>query len=185
MVNSKNISVGVFCGSMNGFDETYLSCAKKLGCLISENTWNLIYGGGNLGLMGAVALGFDKNKADLISIIPESLNNKNILYPNPTKKILVKSLFARKERMINESDFIVVLPGGVGTLDEMLDIIALNNLKITNKKIIVLNINNFWKPLKTLLSNIQKNQFIDDFKRCHINFIDSIDKTINFIKNNL
>ena len=87
--------------------------------------------------------------------------------------------------MINESDFIVVLPGGVGTLDEMLDIIALNNLKITNKKIIVLNINNFWKPLKILLSNIQKNQFIDDFKRCHINFIDSIDKTINFIKNNL
>ena len=67
----------------------------------------------------------------------------------------------------------------------MLDIIALNNLKITNKKIIVLNINNFWKPLKTLLSNIQKNQFIDDFKRCHINFIDSLDKTINFIKNNL
>ena len=57
----------------------------------------------------SVALGFDKNKADLISIIPESLNNKNILYPNPTK-ILVKSLFARK--MINESDFIVVLPGG-------------------------------------------------------------------------
>ena len=87
--------------------------------------------------------------------------------------------------MINESDFIVVLPGGVGTLDEMLDIIALNNLKITNKKIIVLNINNYWKPLKILLSNIQKNQFIDGFKRCHINFIDSLDKTINFIKNNL
>ena len=152
--------------------------------MIAENNWNLIYGGGKFGLMGAVALGFDTNKADLISIIPESLNNKDILYPNPTKKILVNSLFARK-KMINESDFIVVLPGGVGTLDEMLDIIALNNLEITNKKIIVLNINNFWKPFKTLLLHVQKNQFIDDFKRCHINFIDSLDKTINFIKNNL
>ena len=58
--------------------------------------------------------------------------------------------------MINESDFIVVLPGGVGTLDEMLDIIALNNLKITNKKIIVLNINNFWKPLKTFYQIYKK-----------------------------
>lgn len=185
MVSSKNINVGVFCGSMEGSVENYFSYAKKLGSLIADNNWNLVYGGGKLGLMGAIALGFDSNKADLISIIPESLNNKNILHPNPTKKILVKSLFARKEKMINESDFIVVLPGGVGTLDEMLDIIALNNLEITKKKIVVLNINNFWKPFKTLLSHVQKNQFIDDFKRCHLNFVDSVDKTINFIKNNL
>ena len=159
--------------------------AKKLGCLIAENNWNLVFGGGRFGLMGAIALGFDSNKAELISVIPESLNNKNILYPRPTKRILVKSLFARKEKMINESDFIVVLPGGVGTLDEMLDLIALNNLEITNKKIIVLNINNYWKPFKTLLSHVQENHFIDNFKRCHLNFINSIDKTINFIKNNL
>ena len=87
--------------------------------------------------------------------------------------------------MINLADFIIVLPGGIGTLDEILDVLALNNLSIKNKKIIILNINQYWDPLKDLIYYLNKNKFIYDIKKCHLNFINTVDKTVKFIKNNL
>ena len=87
--------------------------------------------------------------------------------------------------MINLADFIIVLPGGIGTLDEMLDILALNNLGIQNKKVVVLNLNNYWEPFQKLLLHIQKNNFLNDNEKCNLYFFDTVNKTIKFIKNNL
>ena len=182
---SKKINICVFCGSMSGNDSIYRSQAKKLGRTISKNKWNLIFGGGNQGLMGAIAEGFDSSKANITSVIPKKLNSEKIIFSSPTKRILVKDLFSRKEKMINLADFIIVLPGGIGTLDEILDVLALNNLSIKNKKIIILNINQYWDPLKDLIYYLHKNKFIYDIKKCHLNFIDTVDKTVKFIKKNL
>ena len=179
------ISVCVFCGSACGKDSSYAREMYKLGKHISNNNWNLIYGGGNLGLMGEIARGFDKSKSKLVSIVPRSLDKKNILYSKPSKKILVKDLFERKRQMINLSDYIIVSPGGIGTLDEMLDILALNNLGIQNKKVLVLNLNNYWEPFQKLLLHIQKNNFLNDNEKCNLYFFDTVNKTIKFIKNNL
>ena len=95
------------------------------------------------------------------------------------------SLFSRKEKMINLSDFIVVLPGGIGTLDEILDVLALNHLSMKNKKLVFLNINQYWNPLRDLIHYLIKNQFVYNVKKSHLNFVDSAHKTIKFIKNNL
>ena len=95
---SKKINICVFCGSMSGNDGIYRSQAKKLGSIISKNKWNLIFGGGNQGLMGAIAEGFDSAKANIISVVPKKLNNEKIIFSSPTKKILVKNLFSRKEK---------------------------------------------------------------------------------------
>ena len=179
------ISVCVFCGSACGKDSAYAREMYKLGKHISNNNWNLIYGGGNLGLMGEIARGFDKSKSKLVSIVPRSLDKENILYSKPSKKILVKDLFERKRQMINLSDYIIVSPGGIGTLDEMLDILALNNLGIQNKKVVVLNLNNYWEPFQKLLLHIQKNNFLNDNEKCNLYFFDTVNKTIKFIKNNL
>ena len=124
MINNKNINVCVFCGSRNGNNPIYLKKAKKLGFYISKNKWNLVYGGGSQGIMGSLVSGFDCSRAEIISVVPKALNIKKILYEKPTKKILVKNLLVRKEKMINLSNIIIVLPGGFGTLDELLDIMA-------------------------------------------------------------
>tara|TARA_B100001989_G_scaffold113013_1_gene79252 strand:- start:1613 stop:2167 length:555 start_codon:yes stop_codon:yes gene_type:complete len=184
-MNSKKINICVFCGSMKGNNSIYCSEAKKLGSIISKNKWNLIFGGGKNGLMGSVAEGFDSSKADIISVIPKNLNDKEVLFPSPNKKILVKNLFFRKEKMIALADFIIVLPGGIGTLDELLDVLSLNNLSKKAKKLIVLNINQYWDPLRDLIYYLNNNQFIYDIKKSHFNFIDTVDKTVKFIKNNL
>ena len=89
-MNSKKINICVFCGSMKGNNSIYCSEAEKLGRIISKNKWNLIFGGGKNGIMGSVAKGFDSSKADIISIIPKNLNDKEILFPSPNEKILVK-----------------------------------------------------------------------------------------------
>ncbi len=185
MINNKNINVCVFCGSSKGNNPNYLKKAKKLGFCISNNKWNLVYGGGSQGLMGSLASGFDCSKAEIISVVPRALNIKNILHKNPTKKILVKNLLVRKEKMISLSNIIIVLPGGFGTLDELLDIMALNYLGINNKKIIILNLNSYWDPLKKLIANMKKNGFIDDVKKSHLYSFNTVDKTIKFIENNL
>lgn len=184
-MTSKKINICVFCGSMEGDSSAYYSSAKKLGNIISNNKWNLIFGGGSQGLMGALVEGFDTSKANIISVIPKSLNSKKIIFSSPTKKILVKNLFVRKEKMISLADFIIVLPGGIGTLDELLDALALNLLSIKNKKIIILNINQFWNPLKDLIFYLHKKEFIFDIKKSNLNFVVSVDNAIKFIKNNL
>ena len=185
MPHSKNINVCVFCGSKNGDKSNYSKNARRLGYYISKNNWNLVFGGGNQGLMGSLANGFDSSKAEIISVVPIALNKKKILYESSTKKILVKSLLIRKEKMINLSDIIIVLPGGFGTLDELLDIMALNYLGIKKRKIIILNLNKYWDPLKKLIENMQKSQFVNDEEKCHFYFFNTVDKTIKFIKNNL
>ena len=184
-MNSKKVNICVFCGSMNGDNNIYCSEAKRLGSLISKNKWNLIFGGGKSGIMGSLAEGFDSSKAKIISVVPKKLNNKEILFSNPSKKILVKNLFLRKEKMINLADFIIVLPGGIGTLDEILDVLALNNLSIANKKLIIVNLNQYWDPLKDLIYYLKKSKFVYDIKKSHFKFVDTVDKTVKFIKNNL
>ena len=184
-MTSKKINVCVFCVSMKGNSSIFYSHAKKLGNIISKNNWNLIFGGGSQGLMGALAEGFDSSKASIISVIPKKLNSEKIIFSSPTKKILVNNLFDRKEKMINLADFIIVLPGGIGTLDETLDVLALNNLSIKNKKIIILNINKFWDPLKDLILYLHQKEFIYNIKKSNLNFVVSVDNAVKFIKNNL
>ena len=185
MIEKKNINVCVFCGSKHGKSYEYFEKSKQLGHYISKNKWNLVFGGGNQGLMGAIASGFDCTRAKMFSIVPTALNKKKILVKNPNKKILVSNLFLRKKKMISLSDVFIVLPGGIGTLDELFEVMALNYLKINNKKIVILNFNNYWDPLKRLIENMKKNEFIDKKNEAHIYFFNTLDKAIKFIQNNL
>ena len=184
-MNSKKINVCVFCGSTLGKNRIYKDEIKKLGLSISQNSWNLIYGGGNLGLMGILANEFDRKKAEIISVIPKTLDKKEILFLKPSRRVIVKDLYERKKKMINVADFFIVFPVGIGTLDELLDIISLNYLSIKNKKVIILNLNNYWDPLKDLFSHMNTSGFINNIKSCNMYFITTVDKTIEFIKNNL
>ena len=154
-MQKKTYTVCVFCGSKSGNNIKYLKLANTLGKKLAERNFNVIYGGGNSGLMGELAEGVLEKNGSLISVIPKFLKNKmNII--KSKKEIVTKDLFDRKSIMIKKSDFFIALPGGFGTLDEVFELISLNQLALIHKKIIILDINNFWHSLKNLIKSVSK-----------------------------
>ena len=182
-MQKKTYTVCVFCGSKSGNNIKYLKLANTLGKKLAERNFNVIYGGGNSGLMGALAEGVLAKNGSLTSVIPKFFKNKmNII--KSKKEIVTKDLFDRKSMMIKKSDFFIVLPGGFGTLDEVFELISLNQLALIDKKIIILDINNFWHSLKNLIKDLKKSGFLYTNKNSNIIFKSSISKTIGFIEDN-
>ena len=183
MIKSKSYKICVFCGSKNGNDENYLKIAFKVGKKLSEKEYTVIYGGGKIGLMGALAEGVTSNKGDLFSIIPKYFKDKNVVLKNSNKILFTKDFYERKKMMIKHADIFLVLPGGFGTLDELFEVISLNQLNIIKKKVVLLNTNNFWNSLKALIKDLKKNGFL--YTKENIIFKSSVAKTIEFIENSL
>ena len=183
MIKPKSYKICVFCGSKNGNDENYLKIAFKVGKKLSEKKYTIIYGGGKIGLMGALAEGVTSNKGDLFSIIPKYFKDKNVVLKNSNKILFTKDFYERKKLMINSADIFLVLPGGFGTLDELFEVISLNQLNIIKKKVVLLNTNNFWNSLKDLIKDLKNNGFL--YTKENIIFKSSVSKTIEFIENSL
>ena len=183
-MKKKTYTVCVFCGSKSGNNIKYLKLANTLGKKLAERNFNVIYGGGNSGLMGALAEGVLEKNGSLISVIPKFLKNKMDIIKSK-KEVVSKDLFDRKSIMIKKSDFFIALPGGFGTLDEVFELISLNQLALIDKKIIILDINNFWHSLKNLIKDLKKNGFLYTKKNSNIIFKNSISKTIGFIEDNI
>jgi len=175
-------TVCVFCGSKSGNNIKYLKLANTLGKKLAERNLNVIYGGGNSGLMGALAEGVLAKNGSLISVIPKFFKNK-IDMTKSKKEIVTEDLFDRKKIMIKNSDIFIALPGGFGTLDEVFELIALSQLSLINKKIIILDINNFWYSLKNLIKDLKKNGFLYTNKYKNIIFKNSVSEVIEFIEN--
>lgn len=182
-MKKKTYTVCVFCGSKSGNNIKYLELANTLGKKLAESNFNVIYGGGNSGLMGALAEGVLAKNGSLISVIPKFFKNKMDIIKSK-KEIVTKDLFDRKSIMIKKSDFFIALPGGFGTLDEVFELISLNQLALIDKKIIILDINNFWHSLKNLIKDLKKSDFLYTNKNSNIIFKNSISKTIGFIEDN-
>ena len=181
-MQKKTYTVCVFCGSKSGNNIKYLKLANTLGKKLAERNFNVIYGGGNSGLMGALAEGVLAKNGFLISVIPKFFKNKMDIIKFK-KEIVTEDLYDRKKIMIKNSDIFIALPGGFGTLDEIFELIALNQLSLINKKIIILDINNFWYSLKNLIKDLKKNGFLYTNKNKNIIFKNSISKVIEFIEN--
>ena len=181
MSKTKSLKVCVFCGSKNGNHEKYLKVAFKLGKELSKKKYIVIYGGGKLGLMGALAEGVTANNGYLYSIIPKYFQDKDIILKNSNKIIFTKDFYERKKMMIKYADIFLILPGGYGTLDELFEVISLNQLNIIKKKVVLLNINNFWNSLKVFIKDMKNNGFL--YTKENIIFKSSVAKTIEFIEN--
>jgi uncharacterized protein (TIGR00730 family) len=156
-------SVCVYCGSSPGNDAAYLEAGKALGRAIGEAGLRLVYGGGTKGIMGAVAEGTMEAGGKVIGIIPRFLMNKEA-----TEKalgaldelVVTEDMHERKHRMFEEADAFVTLPGGIGTLEEVIEIMTWAQLGQHTKPIVLANINGFWDPLSTLLDHMGDAGFI-------------------------
>ncbi|ALV29471.1 TIGR00730 family Rossman fold protein [Pannonibacter phragmitetus] len=158
MTNLKSICV--YCGSSFGHDATYLDAARSLGRLIGEAGLSLIYGGGSVGLMGAVAKSALDHGAQVTGIIPEFLEQREVMLHEVSDLIVTRDMHERKKLMFQKSDAFVALPGGIGTLEEVVEMMTWAQLGQHRKPVLLANINSFWSPLLELLDHMRNEAFI-------------------------
>ncbi|MQP64805.1 TIGR00730 family Rossman fold protein [Niveispirillum sp. SYP-B3756] len=153
-------SVCVYCGSSNYVDEAYKQAAKQTGHLLAAAGLDLVYGGGNVGLMGITADAALAAGGRVIGIIPDHIQKFEVDHTGLTELHVVDSMHTRKRMMVERSDAFIVLPGGIGTLDEMFEIITWRQLQLHAKPVIIVNINGFWDPLLALMDHMQATGFM-------------------------
>jgi uncharacterized protein (TIGR00730 family) len=159
-VPSTSHSVCVFCGAKPGRDARHLNDAQAIGAAIAKAGWRLVYGGGSNGLMGAVADGALAQGGSVMGIITEHLVNLEMAHRTITELHIVSDMAVRKTRLIQESDVILVLPGGMGTLDELFEVVTLNQLAVTDKRIVIYNPDGFYDSLLQFVSHQIKEGFV-------------------------
>ena len=147
-------SIAVFCGASDDVSEIHLEVGKKLGEEFAEHDIRLVYGGGDCGVMGAIANATMANGGKVTGVFPHSLKNIENEHESLTEIIMVDTMHQRKEIMYQRSKAFVILPGGFGTMDEMFEIITWKQLKLHNKPIILFNHNGYWSHLVSLMDNI-------------------------------
>jgi uncharacterized protein (TIGR00730 family) len=153
-------NICVYCGSGDGRDPAYAESAVTLGTAMANAGIGLVYGGGSLGLMGKVARAVLDNGGRVTGIIPAFLSNKERMLRDVTELIVVEDMHQRKRLMFEKSDAFVALPGGVGTLEELVEQLTWSQLGQHEKPIILANINRFWNPLLALLEHMRAERFI-------------------------
>jgi len=152
--------VAVFTGSSPGADPAYLRAATAVASALAGDGKGLVYGGGNVGLMGAVASAGRDAGGEVIGVIPHALVDKEIAHDDLTRLEVVADMHERKQRMAELSDAFVILPGGVGTLEEFFEAWTWQQLGIHRKPIAVYDVNGFWNPLMTMIDRLVTEGFV-------------------------
>lgn len=168
-------NICVFCGSSDKVSEDYLSCAAEVGQLCASAGITIIYGGGRIGLMGALADAALSAGGKVIGVIPEFLNKTEIAHADVTSLIITSDMHQRKAKMAEYADAFIVLPGSVGTLEEMFEVIAWKQLKRIDKPIILTNLNHYWDPIVQMLDVMVDESFLSKKNRDLVQIIDSVE----------
>lgn len=154
------MNICVFCGSSPGKNPTYANAAKQFGHLIAKGNHTLIYGGGNVGLMGVIADAVLEANGKVIGIIPKFLMDREVGHLGLTSLEIVTSMHERKKRMADLSDAFVAIPGGWGTLEEIAEILTWKQLGLLTQPVAVLNTNGFFDPLLAQMKSMVDEGFL-------------------------
>lgn len=154
------LSICVYCGSGFGTDPAFKTAANELGKSMADAGIRLVYGGGNVGLMGEVAKAVKDNGGYVTGIIPRFLKDREIMFEDADENIVVDDMHTRKRMMFEKSDAFVALPGGVGTLEELIEQLTWAQLGRHTKPIVIADIKGFWRPLITLMAHMRNFEFI-------------------------
>jgi uncharacterized protein (TIGR00730 family) len=146
-------SICVFCGANPGDDPAFMGVATALGTAIARGGHTLVYGGGRVGLMGAVADAALAGGGEVVGFIPQALVDREIAHGGLTELVVTGSMHTRKAAMADRSDAFVALPGGFGTLEEVLEVLTWNQLGIIAKPVALLNVNGYYDALLTFVEH--------------------------------
>lgn len=169
----------VYCGSGPGRNPVYMAAAKALGAHMANQGIGLVYGGGSLGLMGEVARSVIAGGGHVVGIIPEFLVNKERMLTEVNELIVTASMHERKMTMFERSDGFVALPGGLGTLEELVEISTWAQLDRHAKPIIICDIDNYWAPLLTLISHMRQEKFIREGLELKLDVVKSAQEVVS------
>ena len=156
-------SIAVFCGSSPGINLIYTEATKKLGESMAEQGITLVYGAGNVGLMGVVADAVLSKKGKVIGTIPQFLVDKEVAHYGLSELIITETMHERKQKMVDVAEGVIVLPGGIGTLDEFFEMFTWQQLGLHDKPIGILNVNGYYDHLLAHINHMVKEGFLNDF----------------------
>ena len=154
-----SMKIAVYCGSTPGSDPAFVKLAHELGQWMGKQGHELVYGGSHTGLMGAVADGVLEEGGRVIGVVPNVPLIKGRTHPRLSELIETDTMAERKSRMLELAEGFIALPGGIGTLDEISEIISLHSLKIVKGPVIFYNMNGYYEPMKAVLKNILDHGF--------------------------
>ena len=178
------MSICVFCGSRSGHNSAYEKAAEVLGKGLADRDWRLVYGAGDVGIMGSVAQSAQNNGAKALGVIPTHLMQREVAKTDLSNLVITENMHERKKVMFMNSDAIIILPGGAGTLDEFFEVLTWAQLKLHNKPIIILNVSGFWDPLIELINHLVENGFADQSLNKLFKVVSSPRETIEALKLN-
>lgn len=172
------ISVCVYCGARSGRDPEFLKAAQAVGRAIAERGWRLVYGAGDIGIMGEVARAAQSGGADTLGVIPQHLVDAEVAKRDLSQLIVTETMHERKKVMFMNADAVAVLPGGAGSLDEFFEVLTWAQLGLHNKPVTLLNISGYWDPLIALIDHVIAAGFASDSLRDHFGVASTIDTLI-------
>lgn len=171
-------SVCVYCGSRFGASESYESAAAALGRGLAAQGVRLVYGAGDVGLMGTVARAALEAGGDVFGVIPEHLVKREVGKSDLTTYVVTETMHERKKVMLYNADAVVMLPGGMGSLDELFEAITWRQLGLHSKPILLLNTDGYWTPLRNLIDHVIDQGFAGSDVRKTLTWVDTVDEAL-------
>jgi len=175
-------SLAVFCGSHNGSNPIYTEHAVELGKIMARHQIALVYGGGSVGIMGAIADSVMANNGKVVGIIPQVLVEWERQHKNITELIVTDDMHVRKRTIYSLCDAAVILPGGFGTLDELFEMLTWNQLSIHDKEIFIINSGGFYDHLIAHIKKMQEDKFLYEIAAQRITVLEDPKGILPFIQ---
>ena len=170
--------VCVYCGSSPGTDPAFLAAAERFGRLLAENRIGLVYGGGSGGLMGALATAVHENGGDITGISPDLLKARERMFAHADDTVVTRDMHERKRIMFERADAFVALPGGIGTLEELVEQLTWAQLGRHRKPILIANINGFWNSLLEVFGHMDRFGFIHSSARLDFIVVGTVEEIL-------
>ena len=156
------LSICLFCGSSNSARPTFLAAAREFGETLAHEGVRLVYGGGGIGLMGAGAQGAHAAGGEVLGVMPNFLRRNEVVY-DAVPTVIVETMHERKMRMFDESDAFAIFPGGIGTLEEVIELMSWRRLDLHRKPIVFLDMDGFWTPLYGVFEHLIAEKVMPDW----------------------
>lgn len=174
-------AVCVFCGASNNVPGKFLDIGAQFGEMLAQDSKTLVYGGGDCGVMGAVANAVLKKGGKVTGVFPISLRNIENEHQSLSEIIIVDTMHERKMKMFERADAFVILPGGFGTMDEMFEILTWRQLALHDKPVIIFNYQGYWDPLIALMKNIIEQGFAKPVTATFYHVVTELDQIMDLL----
>jgi len=176
-------AVTVYCSSSNQAPASFFNAARELGSELARRNIDLVFGGGNVGLMGCIANAVMENGGRVRGIIPRFLEEREVAHYGISELHVVDSMHTRKTKLVEWADAFIVMPGGFGTLDELIEAITWRHLGHHEKPIILYNIDNFWTPLTDFFQTLATNNMVKPDHHTLYHICNSLEEVGTFLNN--